>query len=116
MGWKKLSRNTVGEVYLVVLNKVLNQLVKTVPLQEENWEKQALISRFSTISVDAANLESYIYIWENGKKLIIVQKRSYLQKSSLKILIRNLKFPSSFNQQEVITAYEYVCKDVDKAF
>ena len=39
------------------------------------------------------------------------------QKSSLEDFNKeNSKIPNDFQSTEVITAYEYVCKDVDKAF
>lgn len=109
---KTPSRNTVSEVYTAILNDI-ESARKLIHCKE--WEKQYSY-RFSTISVDAMESRVYLYMgkWQetyNSAEKVLSQKSSLEDFNK-----ENSKIPNDFQSTEVITAYEYVCKDVDKAF
>ena len=106
------SRKTVNEVYTAILNDI--QSARNF-IHHKEWEKQYSY-RFSTISIDAMESRVYLYMgkWQETYNSA---ERVLLQKSSLENFNeKNSKLPNDFQSTEVITAYEYVCKDVDKAF
>ena len=109
---KTPSRNTVSEVYTAILNDI-ESARKLIHCKE--WEKQYSY-RFSTISVDAMESRVYLYM-EKWQETYNSAEKVLSQKSSLEDFNKeNSKIPNDFQSTEVITAYEYVCKDVDKAF
>ena len=102
------DRSTVEESYaqaIADLRKAENMLtINEGPAYASIGAAQAMLSRV------------YLYMGKWQETYNSAEK-VLLQKSSLEDFNKeNSKIPNDFQSTEVITAYEYVCKDVDKAF
>lgn len=105
------TRNTVKEVYAAILSDI--ESARKL-INKDQWETKYLY-RFSTLSVDAMEARTRLYMGDWGKAYE-ASERVLAEKSTLENLnTADSKLPNDYQSTEMITAYELFSIDVTSA-